>query len=354
VLSRRDALIERDKPVTLKRAAYDVMERAYLAASANGTLPTNPRQIYYRARGPVLEMTGKDSLDSQYFCQTLLVDFIEETGVAWDIVWDDRGHFREPHTKREIGLGTLAVRKYLASRRAPEIVEAGIASARVLTSGPMGRYRSALFIEKEGFTPILEAARIAERFDVAIMSSKGMSTSAARQLIDGLAADGVRVLVLHDFDIAGFSIRKTLTESGRRHRFKNALDYVDLGLRRNDVERLGLESEPVALGKDHGALAERLRVNGATEAEIEFLMSGRRVELNAMSSDVFARFVEDALRRHGVEKVIPDPRTLTKACAAFKRGAAARAALVSELERLNAERSRRRTTSWSACGSNSH
>ena len=86
---RRDALIERDKPVTLKEAAYAVMEEAYLAASANGTLPANPRQT---ARGPILEVTGKESLDSQHFTQTLLVDYIEETGVDWDIVWDDRGH----------------------------------------------------------------------------------------------------------------------------------------------------------------------------------------------------------------------------------------------------------------------
>jgi DNA topoisomerase VI subunit B len=137
-LRRRDALLSRDKPVTLKQAAYAIMEQAYLAASANGTLPANPRQIYYRARGPVLEATGNESLDSHYFTQTLLVDYIEETGVAWDIVWDDRGHFREPHTGLEFGLGTLAVREYLASRRDPEIVEAKIASALVQTSGPEG------------------------------------------------------------------------------------------------------------------------------------------------------------------------------------------------------------------------
>jgi hypothetical protein len=164
-----------------------------------------------------------------------------------------------------------------------------------------------------------------------------MSTSAARLLVDGLAADGVRLFILHDFDIAGFSIRKTLTESGRRHRFRNALDFVDLGVRLADVERLGLESEPVALGKDRGALAERLRVNGATGAEIEFLMSGRRVELNAMTSDVFVRFVENGLRTHQVEKAIPDATLLANAYTAMKRGALAIAALAAELERLNAD-----------------
>jgi hypothetical protein len=191
-----------------------------------------------------------------------------------------------------------------------------------------------LFVEKEGFAPILEAAQIAERFDIAIMSSKGMSVTAARQLVDGLAARGVRLFVLHDFDIAGFSIKKTLTESGRRHEFQNELDYVDLGVRLIDVDRLGLESEPVEIDKNHDALGKRLRINGATEAEITFLLSGRRVEINAMPSDVFIGFIEDKLREAGVRKVVPSTSMLSQAYIAFARGKKAQAALQGELERL--------------------
>jgi DNA topoisomerase VI subunit B len=335
---RHDALVKRDKPMTVKEAAWEVMPQAYAIASSNGTLPANPRQIYYPARGPIIQATGNDTLSSQYFCQTLLVDYIEEKGVEWDIVWDDRGHFREPHTKREIGLGTLAVRSYLSSIGNPVIHTASVASAQISTLGPPSRFRNAMFVEKEGFLPILAAARLLERFDIAVMSSKGMSTTAARQLVDGLAAKGVRLFVLHDFDIAGFSIRKTLTESGRRYKFKNPLDFVDLGLRLADVDRLGLESEPVALDKNREALRERLKVNGATDDEIAFLLSGRRVELNAMPSNVFVRFIEDGLRAHGVEKVIPDGKLLGKAYAELKRGEKAKAALKAELERLNSQR----------------
>ena len=59
-----------------------------------------------------------------------------------------------------------------------------------------------------GFT----ASQIADRFDIGMMSTKGMSVTAARRLVDALAALGVRLFVLHDFDITGFSIKKTLTE----------------------------------------------------------------------------------------------------------------------------------------------
>jgi hypothetical protein len=336
---REDAMRKRDRPMSTKEAAFEVMEMAYMAASANNTLPANPRQIYYAARPSVLKATGKATLDSGYFTQTLLVDYVEERGVDWDIVWDDRGHFREPHTDHEIGLGTLAVRDYVARLRDPEIRAAKIAAAGVSTRGPAGRYASILFIEKEGFTPVLEAARIPERFDIAPMSTKGMSVTAARLLIDELCGRfGLRLFVLHDFDIAGFSIKKTLTASGRRYTFTHEIiDPVDLGLRLADVERLGLASESVPIDRNEDALERRLRINGATNDEIAFLLSGRRVELNAMTSDVFVRFVEDGLRANGVAKVVPPMATLAETYAAFRRGSMARQALEDELARLNDE-----------------
>ena len=47
---RRDALVKRDKPMPQTEAAASVMVLAYMHASANGTLPANPRQIFYAAR----------------------------------------------------------------------------------------------------------------------------------------------------------------------------------------------------------------------------------------------------------------------------------------------------------------
>jgi hypothetical protein len=335
---RMDALARRRRPMNLKEAAWRVMSQAYAVASDNGRLPANPRQIYYAARGPILEMTGKQRLDSNYFCQRLLVDYIEETGVTWDIVWDDRGHFREPHTDHEIGLGTLAVRNYLRGLRDLEINDAEIAAAEVSTKGPMGRYGAVLFLEKEGFQPILEAAQIPERFDVAVMSTKGMSVTAARMLVDELCGKrGLRLFVLHDFDIAGFSIKKTLTESGRRYQFARRIDFVDLGLRLADVERLELASEPVAIDKDENAVRRRLAINGASEDEIEFLLGGERVELNAMTSDVFVSFVEEALAMAGVTKVVPPKPVVEEVYTAFVRSERAQAALKEELDRSKDE-----------------
>jgi hypothetical protein len=320
---RWEAMRRSHRPLSIKKAAAQVLEQAYDIASAGRTLPANARQIYYAARPMVLKLTGRDSLDSAYFIQQVIVDYVEENEPDWDLAFDARGDFVEPHGGAVVDLGTLEVRAYLDRIRAPAISEASVAGASVSTYGPSGAYGAVLFVEKEGFKAILDRARIADRFDVAIMSTKGMSVVAARRLVDELAGLGVRLYVAHDFDITGFSIKKTLTESGRRHRFQNKLDFVDLGLRLADVERLSLQSEPVALAGDLAAKRSRLKINGATEPETAFLLSGRRVELNAMPSDVFVRFVEDGLRAHGATKVIPDTKLLAEAYAAMKRAKAA-------------------------------
>jgi DNA topoisomerase VI subunit B len=152
---------QKPKEITIKEAAYQVMEEAYLMASGNKQLPANARQIMYAARSRVLALIGKSWENSSYFTQTLLPDFMEaspELTADWDVVYDSRGRFVEPHTDKRVDLGTLAVRRYIGDWHAggidlaPEInIDHSVA-----TCGPQNRYRFALFIEKEGFYPVLK------------------------------------------------------------------------------------------------------------------------------------------------------------------------------------------------------
>jgi hypothetical protein len=136
------------------------------------------------------------------------------------------------------------------------------------------------------------------------MSTKGMSVTASRMLLDRLAARGVeRILVMHDFDISGFSIFGTLGVSGRRYRFANRIRLIDIGLRLVDVEAMDLQSEPVAVSGWPKRMMT-LRRHGATAAEIAFLKD-ERVELNAMTSPELIAFIEGKLKEHGVEKIVP-------------------------------------------------
>ena len=221
---------------------------------------------------------------------------------------DARGHFIEPHTGRSIPIGTLAVRQYLGDRSRPGPAVTLNADALYPTSGPRNRFRNILFVEKEGFDPLLQQARIAESYDLAVMSTKGMSVVAARMLLDRLAPLIDRVFVLHDFDIAGFSIFGTLGADGRRYVYKNAVNMVDLGLRLDDVHSMGLAAEPMII-KDFASRMDTLCAHGASDEEIEFLKD-ERVELNAMTSRQFIDFIEGKLSRHGVAKVVPDAGTI--------------------------------------------
>ena len=66
------------------------------------------------------------------------------------------------------------------------------------------------------------------------------------------------------------------------------------------------------LTQSPGKARLNLRVNGATEEEIDFLLD-RRVELNAFASDDLITWIESKLEEHGVSKVIPDEDCLADA-----------------------------------------
>ena len=158
-----------------------------------------------------------------------------------------------------------------------------------------------LYVENEGFMPLFERVKLAERYDIAIMSSKGMSVTAARDLVNHL---NVPVVVLHDFDASGIIIVDTLANSTRRYAY-GCHNVIDIGLQYGDIG--GLADEPA----NCNISADRLAQAGLGQGAIDFL-SGPRVELNAMTSRQLIDFVENKLREHGIKKVIPEKDTLEK------------------------------------------
>jgi hypothetical protein len=323
-VSRRDLSYMRGgySRTTIREVAFRVMEAAYMKASGNGRYPANARQIYYAARPAILAEADAESLDSQYFTQELLKSYLERRRPDWDVVFDARGHFTEPHRNGRdrqppVGLGGAEVREYVGRFTATQVNETPIFQnpKMIATVGPALRFSGVLFIEKEGFDPILEAARIADRYDLAIASTKGMAVSACCDLLGKI---GLPVYVVRDFDKAGFSIVSALRRGTRGSRSRPAT-VIDLGLRLADVE--DLEREPVAYSCPL-SWSLNLRDNGATEEEIGVLCGPHhhgpceRVELNAMTSDQFIAWLEGKLEEQGVRKVIPDTKVLG---AAYRR-----------------------------------
>lgn len=256
-------------------------------------------------------------------------EFIEanqELTSTWDVVYDARGKFIEPHTEKRVDLGTLEVRHYINEWsndvHISDSTEVSLPYG-INTNGPAGRYKFVLFVEKEGFNELWKSVTLADRFDMAIMSTKGMSVTAARSLVEKLTEKGVTILVLRDFDKAGFSIVYTLQTSTKRYKYNTVPDVIDLGLRLEDVKQMDLESEDVTYNSKIDPRINLLE-SGATENEADFLVcggypkawEGKRVELNAMDSGQLVEWLESKLKEVGVCKVIPDEKVLVKA---FKR-----------------------------------
>ena len=110
---------------------------------------------------------------------------------------------------------------------------------------------------------------------------------------------------------AASAIKQTLHTSDRRYTFQHKIETVSTSACASPTSS-GSRARAAARIRDASTSARRarpritrarLRINGATEAEIEFLLrgegkTGQRVELNAMTSDQFVAFVERKLTEH--------------------------------------------------------
>src|SRR5512144_24409 len=150
---------------------------------------------------------------------------------------DPRGTLYHPHTEEEIPLGTLNVEGY----RRPEWT-----------------FNKILYCEKEGFFPILRAARWPERHDCALMTSKGFASRAARDVLDLLGETGedLYLFCVHDADASGTLIYQALQEATKA-RPGRKVHIVNLGLEPEEARRMGLQIESVERkGGNHQPVAD--------------------------------------------------------------------------------------------------
>lgn len=322
-----EELSKKDEPeeIDIIDACRTTVIEALDKASSSGKYPANARQVMYAARPLVFELAGKFYKNDASYTQTFLPDWLNENPEAaakYDVVYDIRGHMSEPHNGRSVGLGTVDTRDYVKSHFPKHD---GFLTNRDGDYDPGFDYSAVLFIEKEGFNALLDASGIAQEFDIAFMSTKGQSVTSARFMIEELSKRGVTTFALRDFDKVGFEITYNLRNDNRRYQFDEEPLVIDLGLRLDDIEYMGLDGEPVSYGKTDPT--ESLRRCGATDDEIEYLAEpiysrysrdivtewrGKRVELNAMSSEQFIAFIRRKLIEHDVKKVIPGVNVLSK------------------------------------------
>ena len=325
------------KKQTIKSVAFDVMEWAYMDVSGNNTLPAKARQIMYKARKRIIEITGNPkpwSKDST-FTQGYLPEFVEtfpELTKDWQVVYDNRGHLLEPWGD-PIEVGTLSMDEYIDGFAAPSISSGGdllppsVSPAHISLHGHEAQYQFVLYIEKEGFFPLFDAVKLRQRYDIAIISNKGYAVTSAKKFFEKISPNGVTILVVHDFDSDGLNICHAIENDSKRYTYGVKPRVIDIGFRLEDI--LHLDGEERVYSKKKFKKDPRIAMmkRGVTEDEANYLVRGkkdgawygRRVELNEMGSREFIDFLERKFEEHGVKKIVPDSVVLSSAYKAIAR-----------------------------------
>ena len=281
----------RPKEGSLKDAVFHVMAQAVRDAAGELGI-VSAHTLFYRVRPLVQQYTSRP-LESDYFEQKLLPRYRREVGPLPEVYYEPRGVLYEPHTGRAVPLGTREVEEY---------------------EFPAWLYDKVLFVEKTGLWPVFQAARLAERYDMAIIAGEGYASEACRVLF-AHAERGRRyqLYVLHDADPFGYNIARTLREETARmpnHR----VEVVDLGLKLGEALDMGLAPENFTHKRQ---LPQGLTLTDLEREYFEGRRTGprswvcRRVELNAFANPALIRYAEDRLRAAGVRgKVIPPAKVL--------------------------------------------
>jgi hypothetical protein len=236
------------------------------------------RQLFYKVRD-IVQKTGAGELKWSNF-QKIITDHENEIGHDIPLMTrDDRGTVYHPHTGEMMSLGTLMVEVY---------------------KPPDWTYNKVLFIEKEGFFPILIGEKWPERRDCCLITAKGQATRGCKDFFDGLKdnKEGMKFFAIHDADAAGTVIYEALQEETRAR-----------GARKVSIENWGLEvQEGLAMGLVPEDLEEKERyrpvASYVSEKDADYLQT-HRVELNAMTTPQFIEWLDTKMEKFGQGKLIP-------------------------------------------------
>ena len=285
----------RDK--SQKSIVLDHLDEVIAEVSGDGEFRFNARQLFYGLRPIVMQELG-DELKLSNFTN-IITDYEDDNGEIPGMYREPRGSITHPHRNETITLGTLMVEEY---------------------ERPEWNFNKLVYIEKEGANEALKDNGWLERHDCAVMSSKGFSSRAARDLIDQVAEhdEPITVFAVTDADAYGTMIYQTLQEATKA-RGARKIDIVHLGLHPWEAIAMGLEVETVERGKKRKAVADYVKAadksgvhgTGANGDSWEEWLQTHRIELNAMTTPQFIAWLDRKMADHGDGKLIPPADVLT-------------------------------------------
>lgn len=287
----------------IKDFVFDNFMNVYKKATNNGRYTITQRQFYYAMRPLFLntiEKRGyeytwdskahkKKKLELEYSTFCSYIDDYEVNILGERIIFKkDRGFFVEPHSGRNINLGTESVRRYYPDLR---------------------QYNNLLFVEKSGFYELLHKDfELTKRYDIGLINSEGYANNATRDLIEKIQREkpDIKLYVLTDFDIDGLGIAKNVKEADDL----SAVDIFDcerLGVTLEDIRLYDLSTEPVEYAKSKLSELENRYNDGEISKEVyEFLKAGQRVEINAFTPVELKEYLEAKFKEAGIEKLKPE------------------------------------------------
>ena len=309
----RDRALEQEgsaeKEMSLKDATAAVLEEAWRHTTGNGQLPVGARRLFYAVRSRIPALTSKrfnPDKGYDYFSQTLLPNYQKqrvEDGKEplAGVYYDPRGKIHEAHTGKAMDLGTQDVDTY---------------------EFPPHTFNKLLYVEKRGQVPLLQAARLAERYDMALVTEAGFATVAARTLLSAGAKDKkYQVFCLHDADYPGYNILRTLREATERMP-EHSMEVHDIGLTVEQVIAMG--KTPETYTRSSTVPKDLIPLLNDVEQEWfvgEYLgkrgkkdtYGSKRFELDDLTAPEVIQHIEDRLEELEVEpKVIPPDEALAE------------------------------------------
>jgi hypothetical protein len=282
------------KRLSIKQVMLGHLDAVIAEVSDDGEYRFNPRQLLYKLRPIVRNEIGQELTTPNF--NGILTDYEREHGEIPGMYREPRGSIYHPHRDETITLGTLMVEDY---------------------ERPVWLYNKVVYIEKEGFSEALKDARWAERHDCMLMSSKGFSTRAARDLVDKLAEhdEPVTIFCVHDADAYGTMIYQTFQETTKA-RGARKVQIVNLGLEPWEAVENGLDVEDVEVNEDdkRKPVADyvRERTDAAPDGESwEEWLQNHRVELNVMTTPEFIEWLDGKMADYN-GKLVPPSDVLEK------------------------------------------
>jgi hypothetical protein len=277
-----------DERQTQKSVVLANLDNAIDKASGDRQFRFSPRQVYYVLRPIVHEKLGAELSYGNF--EQIVTDYESEHGDIPLMYRDPRGTLYHPHLGENIALGTMAVEKY---------------------DRPAWTFNKVLYIEKEGFFEALKAVNWPEEHDCALLTSKGFSTRAVRDLLDHLGDDEsepVQVFCVHDADGSGSLIYQTLQEATKA-RPRRRVEIVNLGLEPWEAIEMGLQVEIIKDSDRDLPVADYISDRPDGDHWKAWLQTNR-IELNAMSTPKFLEWLNRKITEYDVGKVTPPPATI--------------------------------------------